>query len=128
MTNKDHERRQYARYADSADVEIRIESAPAVPGLIGRIYMCRTSDISLRGACLLMDESIPKNTEIVMLIKLRQLEQRFRHRGRVVWCRDSGEKTEAGALIYHAGIEFMVSAGPEFSEWRMELLRLYEDA
>lgn len=127
MTEGGPERREYPRYRASADVEVRIEAAPNVPGLLGRIYHCGTSDVSLRGVCLVIDEAIPAGTDLVLLIKLRQLPNRFRHTGRVVWCRPTGEKTADGEDIHHAGIEFNMSTDPRFAEWRAELLKLYED-
>ena len=127
MTEGGSERRKYARFRAAADVEIRIEAAPNVPGLLGHIYHCSTSDISLRGVCLVIEESIPVGSELVLLIKLRQLANRFRHTGKVVWCRPTGDRTAEGAEICLAGIEFNMSTDPRFAEWRVELLKLYED-
>jgi PilZ domain len=127
MTEDGSERRKYQRFQTAADVEIRIEAAPNVPGLLGRIYHCSTSDISLRGVCLVIDDFIPARTELVLLIKLSQLPNRFRHTGKVVWCRPAGDATAEETQVHHAGIEFNMSTDPRFAEWRTELLRLYED-
>jgi hypothetical protein len=118
------ERRGQRRIAEVANVEIVIDAAPGVPGLDGTVFPCRTADVSLRGVRLQVDRFLPVNAYVKLSVKFPRNPERFRHTGRVVWCRKAGE---ADGDRYYAGIEFRPGAAGEFDEWRFAILKLFEE-
>ncbi len=119
-------RRAYPRIAESLDVRLSIESAPDQPELVGHTYECRTSDISLRGARLVSERSLPPESRFHLAVVLVGDEQVYRHLGRVVWCRRRPAGDEGGDDQYYIGIEFNLSPGPQFDTWRNAILRMFE--
>ena len=119
------ERREHPRVDAVADVEIVIDSAPGAEQLEGRSMPCRTGDISLRGVRLLTDVVLPINAYLKLRIKLPRQAERYRQAGKVVWCRPLS--ADASGATHHAGIEFSLTASPDFDAWRKGLLRLFEE-
>lgn len=125
MTEQGKERRGHPRVDAVADVEIVIDSAPGAEQLEGRSVPCHTGDISLRGVRLLTDVVLPINAYLKLRIKLPRQAERYRQAGKVVWCRPL--PAPAAGATHHAGIEFSLTASPDFDAWRKGLLRLFEE-
>ena len=121
-------RRAHPRIAESLGVRLTIESAPDQPELVGHTYECRTSDISLRGARLVGELSLPPDARFHLAVELSGDGQVYRHLGRVVWCRPSppGKGAGEGEGRHYIGIEFNLSPGPQFDAWRSAILRMFE--
>jgi hypothetical protein len=119
------DRREHPRVDAVAEVEIVIDSAPGTKDLEGRSLSCRTGDISMRGVRLLTDVVLPIGAYLKLRIKLPRQPERYRQAGKVVWCRPL--TAPAAAATHHAGIEFSLTASPDFDAWRAGLLRLFEE-
>jgi hypothetical protein len=119
------DRRGHPRVDAAADVEIVIDSAPGVAELEGKSLLCSTGDISLRGVRLLTEVPLPVNSYLKLRIRLPRQTERYRQAGKVVWCRPL--RDPAGGAAHHAGIEFSLTASPDFDAWRVGLLRLFEE-
>jgi hypothetical protein len=119
-------RRAHPRIAESLRVSLTIESAPDAPEIVGRVYECLTSDISLRGARLVSDLSLPDDARFQLAVVLAGDEQVYRHLGRVVWCRTRPAGGAQNLDQHYIGIEFNLSPGPQFDTWRTAILRMFE--
>lgn len=119
-------RRADLRIPESLRVTLTIESAPDDPGIEGRSFECRSSDVSLRGVRLASESPLPANTKVRVAVVLAGDDRTYRHQGRIVWCRPQPADAPEGGEGHYIGIEFNLSASPELDTWRAAILRMFE--
>ena len=117
MTDK----RLNPRLQETADVIVRVVSAPGLQALEGRQVSCRSSDVSLRGVRLRTDLVFPVGADLNLEIFFARAARTFSLGGRVVWCRES----ETGDPSYDAGIEFD-RKNPQYADWGAAILLLLQ--
>lgn len=88
-----------------------ILEAPDAKELEGRTFFCPTADVSISGVRLSLHRDIPAGSQIELRIAFKEPLRAFRHRGRVVWSQEVGQKHP-----HAVGIEFF-DRGATDGEW-----------
>ena len=115
------EQRTHPRTKASADVTVKVQSAPGIAALEGKSYHCKTLDISSGGVCLETDVIVPVGEFLELSIILAS--QTYWHYGEVVW--SSKEANQKGQ--YLAGISFDDVKNPQLDSWRSAIKELHSE-
>ena len=123
-----NEKRQYPRISEHADAIVTIKSVPGKPELTNLQYECKTTDISLRGVQLLIDNYIEVGTLLELAVEFNHLREIFMHIGNVVWIHESPDQDGSHDKWYNMGIRFDVSSNTQYKSWVFAITEMLGDA
>lgn len=109
------DRRWHPRVTAEDKVVVRVLSCPDTPDLEGRTFYCSSRDISAGGLRFCVHTPVPAPTDLELEVKVRVPEDRFVHRGTVMWSR---EVEEDGFHAYYLGVRFNETLGNRQVAWR----------
>jgi len=109
--------RETPRVPEQADVTIKVESAPEVRKLEGRVFPSSSNDISLNGIQLLVDIPVPVGARLKLKVILENSSKSYWHKGTVVW--DKTPEKDSGTKSTHTiGIKLDITNNPHAYSWR----------
>ena len=113
-----NDKRGQRRIVQALPVEVKIQSCPGFHELEGAIFPGTTSDVSENGMRLRINQLLPVNTFLEMVVKLG--ERKYLLSGRVMWSQMIDETTA------HIGIMFTAENESQMWSWRNQLSGLVE--
>ena len=108
-----NERRTHPRVHESAEVVVKILSAPENHALENRQYSGLTSDLSADGLRLRSDAPLAVGGLVEMSVTCAHPTRILRHIGRVVWVKDTDDRPRA----YDVGIKFTETPEATLAAW-----------
>jgi hypothetical protein len=118
--------RHHPRIHEGADVIVKIQSAPGLHALEGRVFPCQSMDVSTSGMRLQVEIETPVGALLELEIYFSRSEHKFRHLGNVVWCRSNADEEQQAYPHRHIGIRFNTANNPQFHAWATQISNLLE--
>ena len=119
-----HEHRSDPRIEEHADVYVKVQSAPEIRNLEGKIFPFHSEDVSLYGLRLDVDIPVPIGALLELEIKLHNSSMKYRHMGNVVWS-DATEDDDAEQGYWHdMGIRLNSQSNAQFDSWSAAVANL----
>ncbi len=122
------EKRSHPRITEDADVAVKIKSAPEVRDIEGMTFLCRTTDVSMRGVQLRSNVDIQIGTLLEMDIIFKQTSKNYIHLGNVVWKTETCNDESGDEPYFNVGIRFNELSNPQFKEWIKAVTNLLGDS
>ena len=113
-----NERRTEKRIDQTAAFSLKIIFTSDNPGLLGRSLYGSTIDISASGLKLVMQNELPVDSTIDVVVTLKGNPKQYFLSGKVRWCKKADDKGN-----YHVGIALqdLINTDTDYKEWRKAL-------
>ncbi len=112
-----NEHRRDPRIKEHADVSVKVQSAPEIRELEGRIFPFHSEDVSLSGLRLDVDIPVPIGALLELEIMLHTSSMKYRHLGNVVWADAIDDDNLEHGCWHEMGIKFRTQSNPQFDSW-----------
>lgn len=120
------ERRQTSRAEEKLDITVKVESAPEVRELEGKIFHTSSIDISLGGLQLIVDVPVPVGAQLELKVIFDYSSQNYWHKGIVMWEDEWLSDNMIEKSLYKIGVQFNTLDNPQFHSWRAAISELFE--
>jgi PilZ domain len=112
-----YEHRSDPRIEEHADVYVKVQSAPEVRGLEGKVFPFHSENVSLYGLRLDVDIPVPIGALLELEIKLHNSAMKYRHLGNVVWIDAVDDEDLEQGHWHDMGIRLQAQANAQFDSW-----------
>ena len=112
------ERRADERIAQTAAFSLKIIFTSHNPGLLGKSLYGSTIDISASGLKLALQNELPLDSTIDVVVTLKGNPKQYFLSGKVRWCKKADDKGN-----YHVGIALqdLINTDTDYKAWRKAL-------
>ncbi|MEE8378843.1 MAG: PilZ domain-containing protein, partial [Gammaproteobacteria bacterium] len=109
------------RIQEKSYVYNRVRSSTEALDLVGRIFSCHSSDVSLEGIKMHIDIELPIGALLELEIVFKDSPGRFLQIGDVIWCDGFVDESLEGCW-YDVGVKFKTVTNP----WKRAVSKLLE--
>src|SRR3990172_2215542 len=119
------ELRQNPRIPERAEISVRIEYAPEMKDLEGRVFNSNSVDLSLGGLQMLVEFPVPVGAALELKVTFHDSAKTYRHKGLVIWD-DEMDPLGPQQPMHKAGVQFNTLDNPQFFAWRAAISELLD--
>ena len=119
-----NEHRRDPRIKEHADVSVKIQSAPEVRDIEGRVFPFHSEDVSLHGIKMSVDIPVPIGVLLELEIMLHNSSMKYRFLGSVVWADAVDDDNLEHDCWHKIGISLHTQANPQFDSWATSISNL----
>lgn len=119
------ELRQNPRIPEQAEISVRIESAPEMKDLEGRVFNSNSVDISLGGLQMQVEFPVPVGAALELKVTFHDSAKTYRHKGLVIWD-DELDPRGIQPPMHKVGVQFNTLDNPQFFAWRAAISELLD--
>lgn len=119
------ELRQNPRIPEQAEISVRIESAPEMKNLEGRVFNSNSVDISLGGLQMQVEFPVPVGAALELKVTFHDSAKTYRHKGLVIWD-DELDPLGIQPPMHKVGVQFNTLDNPQFFAWRAAISELLD--
>ena len=112
-----YEHRNDPRVEEHADVYVKVQSAPEIRDLEGKVFPFHSEDVSMYGLRLDVDIPVPIGALLELEIKLHNSSMKYRHIGNVVWADAMADDDAEQGYWHDMGISLQAQSNPQFDSW-----------